>query len=822
MRKDRILNLIRERTEQLVLEEDFNNGMEALEIALLLKLDRANVSKELNNLWKEGKLIKLSRRPVLYLDYQFIADKFYNRYIPSTINKNENLYSYIMNNMGNSDQHTKEKSPMIDVIIGADGSLKIQLEEAKAAINYPPNGIATLLMGNAGVGKYKIATSMLAYAIANETKPKKAKFMRINCRDYESNPLSFSLVLLGTRDNGDKIIEKGCLEKANSGIVYLENIECLSNTSMDLIFNIIERNQFSQIGSSLSIPLTCTIIASCRPHLSNDLSQIQSYFPLVLMIPDLDNRPIFEKIELILDGFHREAKNSKKTMRVHKDIISCFALTKYCHNLTQLKNEIKLTCSKAHVDALNYNSVIVNIDFHHLTVDMMALQGNANNDKEKISSILKSFHGPSIVFAPVEAESPLITLNQTQATFQTYRTKQFLDIIQRNLKDIKNQSDYIYENINCLANCGENQLLSLEKSINPIIFQCISNEIENGTYNYHLGSNTVLYGIMLHVSNVIMRAEVNDEALELLDSSLLDLSDVFERSAYNIYEALQKIYKVSIDRKEIDFLAQYLQILLNWVNTSYVSILIIAHGDSIAEQYYHLACKSEYKNVTLDFINFTPAMQLNDCLELTCTKAQQIDQGSGVIILCDGSPLLSASEYVQKEMNVRCRTLYPLSYQLVYDVLQTCNKANTVLETLTSMTIQVPLSLHQNKEVHNEFIERLTDKFISPSLCFMNPVKTVNTLNHCLEDVLKDLNIRYSDGIAVKFLCHCSHMLERVIQKESLLFPNMKTFMKDHKKMFNIIEKGLKSANKTFGISIPSSELCYVTEIFLSLGNSAS
>lgn len=48
------------------LERKYNRGVSALELGSYMKMDRANVSRHLNNLSKAGKIIKLNGRPVLY------------------------------------------------------------------------------------------------------------------------------------------------------------------------------------------------------------------------------------------------------------------------------------------------------------------------------------------------------------------------------------------------------------------------------------------------------------------------------------------------------------------------------------------------------------------------------------------------------------------------------------------------------------------------------------------------------------------------------------------------------------------------------------
>lgn len=70
-------------------------GVDALNCALDLGLDRANASKELNRLWKEGKAIKLQGKPVFYLDYGCVIERYPERYIPSILAKHEKLTDFL-------------------------------------------------------------------------------------------------------------------------------------------------------------------------------------------------------------------------------------------------------------------------------------------------------------------------------------------------------------------------------------------------------------------------------------------------------------------------------------------------------------------------------------------------------------------------------------------------------------------------------------------------------------------------------------------------------------------------------------------------------
>lgn len=81
----------------------------------------------------------------------------------------------------------KEHDPF-ESIIGYEGSLKLQVNQAKAAILYPPKGLHTLLLGPSGVGKSHMAEAMYNFAKTTKNFSENVPFMVFNCADYADNP----------------------------------------------------------------------------------------------------------------------------------------------------------------------------------------------------------------------------------------------------------------------------------------------------------------------------------------------------------------------------------------------------------------------------------------------------------------------------------------------------------------------------------------------------------------------------------------------------------------------------------------------------------
>jgi len=119
------------------------------------------------------------------------------------------------------------------------------------------------------------------------------------------------------------------------------------------------------------------------------------------------------------------------------------------------------------------------------------------------------------------------------------------------------------------------------------------------------------------------------------------------------------------------------------------------------------------------------------------------------------------------------------------------------------------------ESVGTSFIHRIVNEILSESLTFLNPTKAAYTLLSALDLILSALQLDYSDEIGIKFIFHCSNMVERIIRGDPYKFAGLKQFINNNSWIMALLEKNMSGTSEVFGITIPSSELAYVAEIFL-------
>ena len=243
------------------------------------------------------------------------------------------------------------------------------------------------------------------------------------------------------------------------------------------------------------------------------------------------------------------------------------------------------------------------------------------------------------------------------------------------------------------------------------------------------------------------------------------------------------------------------------------SILIACHGHSTASdmrQYTEaLARKSQ---VLTGAVDYTESVSLNILLEQVCAAVQRLNRGAGVLILADMEPITGLEASVQRRTDIPCRILPSVTLAFLMDCIEKC-ASGTPLDQFTSPGL---MPLPPRKELsQEEFINHLVNDILSRTLLYVNPKKATDVLLYSLNTILDTLGMQYSQEIAVKYLSHGVHMLERIIKNMPLPYYQLRQFTNAHHQLMDIIAQSLNVASDTFGVSIPSSEIAYLAEIFL-------
>ena len=239
--------------------------------------------------------------------------------------------------------------------IGANGSLREEIDECKAAVTYPPKGFPILITGESGVGKSYLASLIHQYAVEQNVIDSAAHFVTLNCADYANNPELLSSVLFGYRKGaftGADQDTDGLVKQADGGFLFLDEVHRLNSENQEKLFTLLDLGQYYPLGEKEQpIEVDLRFIFATTESLDDSLLRtFRRRVPMTIQLPAFHERPIHERLEITFDNFVREAQNLDKDFEVGLAEVFQLINQQYKGNLGDLKNRVRLLCARAFME----------------------------------------------------------------------------------------------------------------------------------------------------------------------------------------------------------------------------------------------------------------------------------------------------------------------------------------------------------------------------------------------------------------------------------------------------------------------------------------
>ncbi|MGE5483873.1 MAG: PTS sugar transporter subunit IIA [Ignavibacteriales bacterium] len=579
-------------------------------------------------------------------------------------------------------------------LLGGQGSLKPLIQQAKAAVLYPPNGLHTLILGPAGVGKNELAEAMYRFALEVRGRGDRLPFVTFNCADYAENPQLLLSQLFGhvrgayTGAETDKV---GLVEQANGGMIFLDEIHRLPAEGQEILFHLMDRGRFRRLGETGSDRYAnVTLIAATTENPESSLLvTFRRRIPMVIEMPSLVDRPLAERLEMIQRFFREEAARTGTAIRVLKEASQAFLLYDCPGNVGQLKSDIQVACARGFLIHVSEATKEVEIDAsklpNHVRRGLLKLPGR----RQEIDGLVPG----DLVILPekeiqVAAKEDLYTLpgeiyQYIEQRYDEMRKAGLADLeinrllgseleaqFRQHLKRVKPQPQAVARE-DLIRIVGRDMVETVETMLNLTRSQTLQ-------MDQHL-----FYCLAIHLSAAVERLR---QGKSIVNPHLEEVKKEYVREyrmASEMISYVEKRLGMAFPEDETGFLAMYLHGSLtkgSETGEGRVGVVVMTHG-KVASGMIDVAARllgsshARWVEMSLDEDPET-------VLERATATVRDADEGKGALLLVDMGSLLTFGEIITERTGIPTRTVDRVDTIMVVEAIRRAALPNTSIDEL--------------------------------------------------------------------------------------------------------------------------------------------
>lgn len=697
----------------------------AYQIAESLQLNRSTISSYLNQAFRDGELVKIKSYPVLFLHRKALED--------ASVQISKVEYDSL------EELFSQDKGSALEKIIGANGSLKEAIDQIKTAVLYPHHGLPILLMGVSGSGKTFLAEKIYEYAKEQQVIDAKAPFIAYNCAQYYNNPELLSSALFGHTKGaftGADHEHSGLIEKADGGILFLDEVHRLSEEGQEKLFTFMDTGEFSPMGdTSIRRKVNVRLVFATTENVySTFLPTFLRRLPVIVTLPKFQNRPQSERLRLIDSFFIAESSILEKELQVSYQMIDFLLNSDLEGNVGKIKNIIKYACGNAYVHQKKNQTITVRLKDLPLEYNLKF--------KEQFSKPKKKMSDRT--YLPNTAQQTHLESKETQLL------RIFFDEVLSDFKRVQQKESLTQEFI-------DNNVARVTQMMDEFIFQG-TYEKEESLYSvltYHIRQTLDMmyekYGFEQDGNRVVSLAsylylkdntdilsshyewqEQKNELLEFLDSFL----ETPFWYAKKLLTYLSQQLDQQILEEDIVFVTFYFYSLQISDLPNDVKCIVLAHGYSTASSLANVVNRMLGKNVfqaydmpiniTLDKVEAQIIRYIND-----------YRTDSGLILLVDMGSFNQLGERLSNHIKSPLVIIDNVSTPLVLEVGQHIISGDSVTEVYEAINVE-------NRIQKQLIIPELNKKKAIITCCYTgigSATQIQEILLKCLGDSAKELTI---------------------------------------------------------------------------------
>ncbi|EOL47473.1 sigma 54-interacting transcriptional regulator [Enterococcus caccae] len=638
--------------EILAVLELKDQGMTAAEVANELAIDRSNASRYLSELFKEQKIIKSDGRPVIY-----------------SVAKEEDKV------------HVDSSSEVtFDNLVGAQDSLKVSIQQAKAAILYPPRGLHTIIFGETGTGKSLFAECMYHFAVDSNTLAKDAPFVSFNCADYAQNPQLLFGHIFGVKKGaytGANEDSPGLMSKADGGILFLDEIHRLPPEGQEMLFTFIDKGIYRPLGESgQTYEASVQIIGATTESSESFLTTFNRRIPMAITLPSLDARSLDERYDIISLFIKQEANRLNQRIDIKREAILAFMLYDAEGNIGQVKRDLKLVCAKSflHYRTHNESSLVIQKRDLPLQVQKGLLKIKEVSDRldrfvDSKSNYLSFEPGTNEVVWSQDPARDMQVYNEIEEKVATLSPNELENV---NLEQLisSDMDAYFQTYVDELTQNPVHKELLPEPiwKLTDQLYDIAEKRLER-TYN-----EKARFAFALHLQSTIDRVR---EGHVIVHPNLNNVRKKMKKEfqvAMDLSAIIEEENNIEIPFDEIGFISMFLSINVGSkekVHENNVGVVVLMHGDSTASSMLKTA-QELLGTETGVAMNMPLTMEVQTMYEQLKTFVLNHREKlvNGMLLLTDMGSLNSFGNLIFEETGIRTKAITMTSTMIVLEAIR--------------------------------------------------------------------------------------------------------------------------------------------------------
>lgn len=662
-RKMEVFNLLKEK----------KTGLTASEVAKTLAMDCANASRYLSDLEKDGQIEKDNKRPVRY-------------WLAQGENSEKHLVSF-------------------ETLVGENDSLKVAIQQAKAAILYPPRGLHTIIFGKTGTGKSLFAECMYQFALDSEMLAPSAPFVSFNCADYAQNPQLLFAHIFGVKKGaftGATEDRLGLVAQADGGILFLDEIHRLPPEGQEMLFTFIDKGVYRPLGeSALQHQASVQIIGATTESSESFLTTFNRRIPMVITLPSLDERTFDERFEIISLFIKQESNRLHQQIKIEREAVLAFMLYHAEGNIGQVKRDLKLVCAKAflhyrthHEKALKIRKDDLPLQVQKGLLKVKELPEGLDRFIDNKSQFLSFEVGEQEVVWWQDPTTNMEVYNNIEAKVEEFSKKPLEDIDLENLisKDVEAYFTTYVEELT-------------QTSVHKELISEHLWSLTNRLYDY---AQTVLkrkygekarFAFALHLQSTIERLK---EGHSIVHPDLNNVRKNFSKEfqvAIDLSAMIEKENEIEIPFDEIGFISMFLTIDVGDkipIKENNVRVIVLMHGKSTA---------TSILETVQELLGTKEGIALNMPLTLEVQSMyeelknyileQKETLTNGVLLLTDMGSLNTFGPMIYEETGIRTKAISLSSTLIVLEALRMASVGRSLEDIYQNIQLSFESSLRE-------------------------------------------------------------------------------------------------------------------------------